>query len=128
MATHLIDSNAIIEFLGGILPDSGATWLQQLTEQNSHSLSVINRIELLSFNGSHEEMQTLTEFIEASDQFHLTEPVVLKTIEIRQQSKIKLPDAIIAATALVHQLVLVTRNTEDFKNIVGLTVINPHLL
>ncbi len=126
MATHLIDSNVIIEFLGGFLPDSGSAWLQRLTEQNNHSISVINRIELLSYNGAQTEMDVLIEFIESTDEFLLTETAVLKTIELRQQTKIKLPDAIIAATALVHQLVLVTRNTDDFKNIPGLTVINPH--
>jgi len=73
-------------------------------------------------------MEILTDFIEASNVFLLTEPIVLKTIEIRKESKIKLPDAIIAATALVHQLPLVSRNTGDFKNVPGLVIINPHLI
>ena len=34
-------------------------------------------------------------------------------------------DAIIAATALVHQIPLVTRNTEDLQNIEGLRLVNP---
>ena len=38
----------------------------------------------------------------------------------------KLPDAIIAATALTHGFTIVTRNTDDFKTIVGLPTINPH--
>jgi predicted nucleic acid-binding protein len=37
-----------------------------------------------------------------------------------------LPDAIIAATTLVHGLPLITRNVADFQGIVGLVVINPH--
>jgi len=73
-------------------------------------------------------MEILTDFIEASNVFLLTEPIVLKTIEIRKESKIKLPDAIIAATALVHQLPLVSRKTGDFKNVPGLVIINPHLI
>jgi predicted nucleic acid-binding protein len=36
-----------------------------------------------------------------------------------------LPDAIIAATALAENFVLVTRNTDDFKNIAGLELLNP---
>jgi len=39
--------------------------------------------------------------------------------------RIKIPDAIIAATALHQELVLVTRNTDDFKEVEGLTYINP---
>ncbi len=37
----------------------------------------------------------------------------------------KLGDALIAATALVHGVELVTRNTADFSGIAGLRVINP---
>lgn len=42
--------------------------------------------------------------------------------------KTKLPDAIIAATALVYDLILITRNTADFKSIDGLKVVDPHSL
>ena len=48
-----------------------------------------------------------------------------KTIEIRKQAKIKLPDAIIAASALVNNAVLVTANVKDFKMIDGISIINP---
>ena len=55
----------------------------------------------------------------------LEQPVKLKTAEIRKAHKLKLPDAIIAATALVYDLTLLSRNVADFKNIVGLKMINP---
>jgi hypothetical protein len=42
-----MDTNAVIEFLGGALPSSGSNWLQDLIDQNLHLLSVINKIELL---------------------------------------------------------------------------------
>jgi len=45
-----------------------------------------------------------------------------------EKYKIKLPDAIIAATAIVYDLILVTRNISDFKNIDGLHVVDPHML
>jgi predicted nucleic acid-binding protein len=128
MGTHLMDSNAVIEFLGGVIPTSGSQWLQNLIDNEVHCLSIINRIELLSYKGTSSDMHVLTDFIDASNVLLLTEPIVLKTIEIRQQTKIKLPDAIIAATALVHQLCLVSRNTDDFKNVWGLSIVNPHLV
>ena len=39
--------------------------------------------------------------------------------------KIKLPDAIIAATALVHNLTLLTRNEKDFSKISNVEITNP---
>lgn len=56
----------------------------------------------------------------------MDDDLLLTTIQIRKQnSKLKLPDAIIAATAITKNLILITRNTEDFKNITELKTINP---
>jgi predicted nucleic acid-binding protein len=44
----------------------------------------------------------------------------------RMYKKLKLGDAIIAATALEHNLALITRNIADFRNIAGLRVLDPH--
>jgi predicted nucleic acid-binding protein len=53
----------------------------------------------------------------------LNDLVIDKTIQIRREHKIKLPDAIIAATALVYDFTLITRNTADFADICK--IINP---
>lgn len=58
----------------------------------------------------------------------LTNNVVDVCIDIRKKIKTKLPDAIIAATALVYDLNLITHNISDFKQIKGLTVVDPHSL
>jgi predicted nucleic acid-binding protein len=55
----------------------------------------------------------------------LEQPIKLKTAELRKTHKIKLPDAIIAGTALTYNLTLITRNISDFKNMEGLKVVNP---
>lgn len=125
---HLMDTNAVIEFLGGTLPTSGSQWVQNIIEDDLQHLSVINQIELLGFNGSPMEMKILQEFIEATDIVSLSNPIVEKTIELRKNYKIKLPDAIIAATALVHDFTLVSRNVSDFKRIVGLNCVDAHLM
>jgi len=57
----------------------------------------------------------------------LTNNVVETCINIRKKHKTKLSDAIIAATALVYDLTIISHNTSDFKNIDGLTVIDPHI-
>ena len=48
-----------------------------------------------------------------------------QTITLRKKHKIKLPDAIIAATALVHNLTLLTRNEKDFSKISNVESTNP---
>jgi len=60
--------------------------------------------------------------------FELTKEVADICIDLRKKYKTKLPDAIIAATALVSKATLITRNTSDFKNIRGLNVLDPHNL
>lgn len=52
-------------------------------------------------------------------------PIINKAIELRQQRKMSAGDAIHAATALLHNLELHTRNTQDFSWINGLKVVNP---
>ena len=71
-------------------------------------------------------MKQTTEFIQNSIVIGLEEAIILRMIALRKLLKIKLPDAVIAATAIVHDLTLITRNTDDFKNIPGFTVLNPH--
>jgi predicted nucleic acid-binding protein len=55
----------------------------------------------------------------------VNDPVIHEAVRLRQTRKMGLADALIAATALVHELPLVTRNTRDFSWIDGLTVVDP---
>jgi len=81
---------------------------------------------LLGFSDitNNEELKFL-EFIDAANLIDLGKDVVNKTIEIRKLSKIKLPDAIIAATALLNELAIITRNTKDFSKVEGLELVDP---
>lgn len=60
--------------------------------------------------------------------YELSTEVADVCISLRKKYKTKLPDAIIAATALVTGLTLITRNVNDFKDIKDLKVLNPHSL
>ncbi|MGI4863667.1 MAG: type II toxin-antitoxin system VapC family toxin [Janthinobacterium lividum] len=127
MGTYfLIDTNVGIDFLNGKLPAIGATWVQRLLDEQRLVTSVVVRIELLSWPGSPADMQPIEELIAATLILPLDEPVIQQTIALRQQRRIKLPDAIIAATALAHSLPLLTRNVSDFQRLAGLVIIDPH--
>ena len=123
---YLLDSNSVIELLSNSLPEKTALRIQNIIDSDDYFLSIITRIEVLGYNGGPEEMSQTSEFIQDSMVVGLEEAIILRTISLRKLLKIKLPDAVIAATALVHDLTLLTRNTNDFKNVPGLTVINPH--
>ncbi len=71
-------------------------------------------------------MTALGSFVESVTVLPLTDEIADKSIEVRKIKKMKLPDAIIAATAMVHDLVIISRNTKDFEDLDGLKVINPH--
>jgi predicted nucleic acid-binding protein len=56
----------------------------------------------------------------------LNDDVVKLVVEIRKSKKIKLPDAIIAASAICNKATLITRNTSDFQNVHNdLIMVNP---
>jgi predicted nucleic acid-binding protein len=121
---YLLDSNVIIGYLAGAIPAPGMEAVSGIIDDVPH-ISVISQIEILRFNDTPENEQVLADFVQASGVHPLNDSVVRRTIALCKQSKIKLPDAIIAATALTEDFVLVTRNTDDFKNIAGLELLNP---
>lgn len=124
---YLADSNTIIDYVGNKMPDTALLVLDGYFDDNL-TISIISKIEVLGFNGENDELHNLVHFIALASIVFVDDAIADKTIELRKAYRIKLPDAIIAATALVYELMLVTRNTEDFKNITGLTCINPYSL
>jgi predicted nucleic acid-binding protein len=121
----LIDTNISIYFLDGNLTPSGIVFLQPLINQEIN-ISVITKIELLGWNFPNSNKSEIhSEFVDQSNVFPLDDEIVEKTIEIRRTYKIKLPDAIIAATAIIFDLTLISRNDKDFTQIPGLKYVNP---
>ena len=121
---YLLDSNVIIGYLAGRIPDSGMKTVSAIVDQIPH-ISIISQIEVLRYNDTQENEAILTGFISNSVIHSLSPAVVQRTIALCRQSRIKLPDAVIAATALTENFFLVTRNIDDFKHISGLKLLNP---
>ncbi len=122
---YLLDTNAVINYLNAALPIEGMQLLSTIVDDES-IISVITKMEALGFNFTSLSEQTAIEiFINSSNTIELNNDIINKTIDLRKTIKLKLPDAIIAATALTLGLELITRNTKDFEKIVGLKTVNP---
>ena len=121
----LVDSNVIIDYVSNRIPEKSAKQLDIYFNSN-FSVSIISKIEVLGFNTQEYELEQLKSFIQLSSIVYIDEAVAGKTIEIRRMKRIKLPDAIIAATALVQNCILLSHNSTDFNKIEGLQVVDPY--
>jgi len=122
---YLWDTNTAIYYLQQQYPIEAEKFIDNLLQSELPIISAITEIELLCWkSASEKDMEVLRAFINDALVIELEQPIKLSTAVIRKQYRIKLPDAIIAATALVHDLTLITRNTSDFKNIEGIKIID----
>jgi predicted nucleic acid-binding protein len=122
---YIFDTNAIIDLLEGKLSPAAINILTNVIAE----VSVISKIELLGYHRINLHQQTTIEnFLKKSILHPLNDNIVDECIKIRKQINIKTPDAIIAATAIVQNLTLFSRNLKDFSTIPGLTIIDPYTL
>jgi len=63
------------------------------------------------------EKENLGYFVSNANVFYINQEIEQKTIEIKQIHNIATPDTIIGTTALVYEMILVTRNEGDFKKL-----------
>jgi predicted nucleic acid-binding protein len=88
--------------------------------------SAISYLETLGYHQIRlEEEFVLEKFFTVAMLLPISDSVIKKATELRQQRKLSVGDAIIAATALIYNETLVTRNIRDFEWIGGLQLLNP---
>jgi predicted nucleic acid-binding protein len=103
--TGLLDTNVVLYLLGGKL----ATPLPV----GDYGVSVITEMELLSWPSLTDEDENLIEeFLSEVEILELTAEIRKRAVKIRRDDKLKLPDAIVCATALEHNVVLWTNDTQ----------------
>jgi predicted nucleic acid-binding protein len=123
---YLWDTNTAIYYLQQQFPPAAEKFMDDLVKEEQPVISAITEIELLCWKTATEkDLEVLHNFINDALVIELEQPIKLKTADIRKAHRIKLPDAIIAATALVYDLTLLSRNIPDFSNINGLKSTNP---
>lgn len=88
--------------------------------------SIISRVETLGFTRiTPKQVRFFESLFKILKVFPVDDQVIEKVIEIRQLVKLSLGDSLIAATALLQNAELVTRNSTDFVGVPNLKVFNP---
>ena len=124
MGRYLIDSNVISNYFAGVFSVNAMFFLTDVIDKTPN-LSVITKIEALSWRNPDIAKENIVRlFVQNSNIIPLSDIIVDECIQIRRNGRVKTPDAIIAATAIVHDYTLLTSDL-GFRRIANLTVVNP---
>lgn len=122
---YLIDTSAVIKYLNGTFPEKSLERLDRMLDMES-TVSFITEVELQVWNPPNpQDIEIYRQFIVGSTVLGIEESIIQETIRIRKNYNLKLPDALIAATAIVYKLTLVADNDKDFLRIPSLKYLNP---
>ncbi len=113
---YLADTNALIYLL------AGNVCMKSYLDKRL-AVSVISYMEILSFSGiDSEEERNIRELLNNCFIIGIEEEIREKTISIRRERSVKLPDSIIAATAIIYEIPLLTADA-GFNKIVDLNIV-----
>ena len=108
MVKALFDTNILVDYLNAV--PQARNEFQRYTEK---AISIITWMEVMV--GADGDLEAPTRhFLHSFDIVPVDEPIAERAVGLRRSHRIKLPDAVIWATAQVHAMLLVTRNTKDF--------------
>ena len=122
MNGYLLDTNSVIYFF------DGEEKISAFIKSNKSPLyiSFITQIEILCFETQDEAlMNNIVKFTESIDIITTNEDIITAAIEYRKKLKLKIPDAIIAATAKVNELTLITADKAMLTKINNIKMITP---
>lgn len=115
MARILVDSYVLVDHLRG--------HRRFVRGEDDLHVSAITRAEL--FAGRATEERRIRRLLEPMTEIDVDTAIAERGGRLRRTTSLRLPDALIAATALEHRLTLVTRNTQDFAGVKALKVRAP---
>ncbi|HEX6393267.1 MAG TPA: type II toxin-antitoxin system VapC family toxin [Acidimicrobiales bacterium] len=108
MAELLVDTDVCIDHLAGT---------KRLPARSRLGYSVITRAELLA-GATDDDEPNVRRLLAGMDEIPVDRRVADRAGRLRRQHPgLRMPDALIAATALVHALTLHTKNTKDFRRV-----------
>jgi toxin FitB len=121
---YLIDTNILIYHTKG--SQAVSNFIGDVVAQRAFNISILTKIEFLGWEKhTPEGFQKCEQLVKLANIYPVDEDIAEQAIGLRRRVKIKLADAVIAATALVNNLKLATRNMEDYKAVKELGMFNP---
>ena len=125
----LLDTKLLIDAFAGRSDSVRAITSARTASLEWIGYSSITRLEVLRFPGLNGADEIgLRNLLAQLSEAPIDDAVIERAIKIRKSVRMKIPDAVVAATALVYEANLVTRNTGDFKNIPGVSLLNPAIM
>src|SRR5258708_3131139 len=110
MVRALFDTNILIDYLNAV-PEARA----EIQRYGAKAVSIITWMEVMV--GANRDLEAATRsFLRGFDVVAVDEQIAERAVSLRRSHRIKLPDAVIWASAQVHAMLLVTRNTKDFPD------------
>ena len=114
----LFDTNILIDYLNGI--EAARTEIERPADR---LVSIITWMEVLAGAGDDEEEEVIEMFLRDFRVIEVSRPIARDAIDLRRAHRIRLPDALIWASARAESALLVTRNTKDYpKNDPGVRI------
>jgi predicted nucleic acid-binding protein len=108
MVKALLDTNILIDFLRGV-----PAARDELGRYEDKAISVVTWMEVMAGAPVPAERGTRA-FLDGFALVELDEKIAERAVTLRREHRLKLPDAIIWASAQVHAMLLVTRDTKGF--------------
>jgi predicted nucleic acid-binding protein len=122
--TALFDSSAVILYFNDALSAESFAMMKQAIDDETGAISVVTRAEVLAWpSHTAQSLQEATVGMAGFAQLAVDVAVADEAARIRRQTNLKLPDALIAATAMLHGLPVVTANARDFERVEQLKVL-----
>ncbi|HLC72844.1 MAG TPA: type II toxin-antitoxin system VapC family toxin [Candidatus Nanoarchaeia archaeon] len=122
----LIDTNIFVDHLRGYAP--AVKFFESLASKENILFSVITEAELIACQECKEKAKKegMLQFLSQWNKIIVTNQIAVLAGDLSRDKGIDLPDALIAATALVNKAELVTKNIKDFKKITELSLRVPY--
>jgi predicted nucleic acid-binding protein len=121
---YLIDTHILINHTKGL--HAASRFIEEVIAQQGFNISILTKIEFLGWEKhTAEGFRKCRDLIELANIYSVDEDIAEEAIELKRRGRIKLADAVIAATALANSLKLATRNADDYKAVKDLEIFNP---